>query len=315
MRNNNLSTLLNIIALISFGVIGIVFSLLFFSSFNSGFIFENKVFITIASIVIILVILSLGLIFMFKPNDVVYKTSMLVLGVVAVAVIFLYVLKISGVFDKIQSVEELRQYVASFGGLATFIYIVMNVLQVVVLPIPGFVAIATGVALFGPLKATIYSFIGILIGSLLGFFIGKYLGYKVVKWLVGKETLDKWLNAVKNKDRIVLTFMFLFPLFPDDVLCFVAGLSSMSTPYFIIMIIICRLISCVVTSYSLNGNLIPYNTTWGIIVWAIIIAVTVAVTILLYKHGDKIEKKVTSYLRKKFKGDKNGKNNSSRWPK
>lgn len=312
MKNNNLSTLLNIIALISFGVIGIVFSLLFFSSFNSGFIFENKVFITIASIVIILVILSLGLIFMFKPNDVVYKTSMLVLGVVAVVVIFLYVLKISGVFDKIQSVEELRRYVASFGGLADIIYIVMNVLQVVVLPIPGFVAIATGVALFGPLKATIYSFIGILIGSLIGFFIGKYLGYKVVKWLVGKETLDKWLNAVKNKDRIVLTFMFLFPLFPDDVLCFVAGLSSMSTPYFIIMIIICRLISSVVTSYSLNGSLIPYNTTWGIIVWAIIIAVTVAVTILLYKHGDKIEKKVTSYLRKKFKGDKNGKNNSSR---
>ncbi len=312
MKNNNLSTLLNIIALISFGVIGIVFSLLFFSSFNSGFIFENKVFITIASIVIILVILSLGLIFMFKPNDVIYKTSMLVLGVVAVVVIFLYVLKISGVFDKIQSVEELRRYVASFGGLADIIYIVMNVLQVVVLPIPGFVAIATGVALFGPLKATIYSFIGILIGSLIGFFIGKYLGYKVVKWLVGKETLDKWLNAVKNKDRIVLTFMFLFPLFPDDVLCFVAGLSSMSTPYFIIMIIICRLISSVVTSYSLNGSLIPYNTTWGIIVWAIIIAVTVAVTILLYKHGDKIEKKVTSYLRKKFKGDKNGKNNSSR---
>ena len=145
----------------------------------------------------------------------------------------------------------------------------------------------------------LYSFIGIIIGSFIGFFIGKYLGYKVVTWLVGKETLDKWLNAVKNKDRIVLTFMFLFPMFPDDVLCFVAGLSSMSTPYFMVMVTISRIITISVTSYSVNGSLIPYNTWWGLLIWAVIIAFTVIATILIYKNGDKIERKFVKLFRKK----------------
>ena len=193
----------------------------------------------------------------------------------------------------------MRAYVASFGAWAAIIYIILNILQVVVLPIPGFVAVATGVALFGPHLATLYSFIGIIIGSFIGFFIGKYLGYKVVTWLVGKETLDKWLNAVKNKDRIVLTFMFLFPMFPDDVLCFVAGLSSMSTPDFMKLVTISRILTISVTSYSVNGSLIPYNTWWGLLIWAIIIIFTVIATILIYKNGDKIEQKFVKLFRKK----------------
>ena len=174
----------------------------------------------------------------------------------------------------------------------------------VILPIPGFVAVASGVALFGPNLAVLYSFIGILLGSIVAYFIGKKLGYNVVKWLVGKETIDKWLLAVKNKDRIILTFMFLFPLFPDDVLCFVAGLSSMSTRYFLIMITITRIITILVTSYSVNGNLIPYNTWWGLLIWAIVIVLTVVFTVFLYKNGDKIEKKIVGRLKKFFKKDK-----------
>mgnify|MGYP003293739262 CR=1 FL=1 len=131
------------------------------------------------------------------------------------------------------------------------------------------------------------------------------IGFKVVKWLIGEETLVKWLEKVKNKDKILLTFMFLFPFFPDDVLCFVAGLSSMSLPYFILTIIVCRFLSVFLSAYSLNGNIIPYTTWWGILLWAIIIALVIFITFNLYKNGDKI----TNYFnkrRKKFE------NNSSR---
>ena len=86
--------------------------------------------------------------------------------------------------------------------------------------------------------------------------------------------------------------MFLFPFFPDDVLCFVAGLSTISTTYFIIMIVICRIISITTTAYSINGSIIPYNTWWGITLWAVIFIVTVILAYLIYKYGDKIEKNI-----------------------
>ena len=304
MTNKN-KVALNIIEIILLGVVSIVFCALFFGINDGGFLFNNKILFTVIISVILLFVVILGIFGLLNNKEVLYKVSIFVLILTAITVISIYFLKITGTLDKIRTVEQLRAYVASFGAWAAIIYIILNILQVVVLPIPGFVAVASGVALFGPHLATLYSFIGIIIGSFIGFFIGKYLGYKVVTWLVGKETLDKWLNAVKNKDRIVLTFMFLFPMFPDDVLCFVAGLSSMSTPYFMIMVTIRRILTISVTSYSVNGSLIPYNTWWGLLIWAIIIIFTVIATILIYKNGDKIEQKFVKLFRKKTKGVNN----------
>ncbi|MBO7215213.1 MAG: TVP38/TMEM64 family protein, partial [Clostridia bacterium] len=233
----------------------------------------------------------------------VYKISIVVLSLIAFSLLIMYFLKIFGVADKIDSVEDLRNYVASFGYLAVAIYVLLNVLQVVLLPIPGFISIGTGVALFGPFKTAIFSLIGVLIGSFIAFFIGRYLGYKVVKWIVGKESLDKWLKSIKNKDKVILTFMFLFPFFPDDILCFVAGLSTMKSGYFLVMITVCRVISIFISSYSLNGNIIPYDTWWGIVLWIVVVACTIALTVIIYKRGDKIQKKIKQFWRKKFESN------------
>jgi uncharacterized membrane protein YdjX (TVP38/TMEM64 family) len=92
---------------------------------------------------------------------------------------------ITGIFDKIRSVNELRAWVSSFGIWMPLIYIIINFLQVVILPIPGFVAVASGVALFGPNLAVLYSFIGILLGSIVAYFIGKSKQDKLPAW---KET-------------------------------------------------------------------------------------------------------------------------------
>ena len=43
--------------------------------------------------------------------------------------------------------------------------------------------------------------------------------------------------------------------------------------YFIIMITITRIISVYTTNYSINGNIIPYNTPWGIAVWVLLISI------------------------------------------
>ena len=74
----------------------------------------------------------------------------------------------------------------------------LAVISVYLCPIPGSVAVAAGVALFGPLKCAIYSFIGIILGSVVAFAIGRWVGYKAVKWIVGEDTLKKWL-FIKSK--------------------------------------------------------------------------------------------------------------------
>ncbi len=296
------------VALILLAGLTVLFSALYVNTFTGGFFYENKLLLVSAVTILVAVITAISLAYVSSENRTVFKISVVVLAIISLALLLVYILKISGIADRIDSVEDLRNYVASFGYLAVIIYVVMNFLQVVVLPIPGFIAVGTGVALFGPFKTSIYSLIGILSGSFVAFFIGRVLGYKVVKWMVGKETLDKCLKSVKNKDKVVLTFMFLFPFFPDDVLCFVAGLSSMSSLYFSIMITICRIISVVVSAYSLNGSIIPFNTWWGILLWIMVFAITALLAVYLYKKGDKIEK----FFKKTFWRRKSESNTSRR---
>ena len=297
--SNKIKKILLVIVLVLLSGLAILFSALYVNTFNSGFFYENKTLLISIVTLSVAVITSISLAYASSDKRTVYKVSVVVLAIISFALLVVYLLKISGISERIDSINDLRNYVASFGYLAVAIYVIMNFLQVVILPIPGVIAVGAGVALFGPLKTSVYALIGILLGSFVAFFIGRLLGYKVVKWIVGKESLDKWLKSVKNKDKLILTFMFLFPFFPDDVLCFVAGLSSMSTAYFFIMIIVCRVISVVIASYSISGNIIPYTTWWGILIWVLILAFTVLITMYLYKNGDKIEKIIKKRFRRK----------------
>ena len=88
--------------------------------------------------------------------------------------------------------------------------------------------------------------------------------------------------------------MFLLPVFPDDVLCFVAGISSMSLPLFLTIILVSRVLAIFTTSYSVT--LIPINTWWGILTWAILFALVGVLFVFLYKKSDAI----LDWIAKKF---------------
>ena len=201
-------------------------------------------------------------------------------------------LKITGFLDRIDSVEDFRQYISSFGNLAVIIFVVLQFMQVVVLPIPAFITVGAGVLLFGPLRGGFLSCIGIISGSIVAYYIGRIFGYKVVKWLVGEQSLNKGLKMVAGKDKLILTLAFLFPFFPDDMLCFVAGITTISPLFFIVMIFVTRIISVFASSFSMNNNIIPYDTWWGILLWILFFVLTIFIFYIVWKKGDVIEKKI-----------------------
>ena len=281
---------LYIILIALIGVLGIIFAVSYLNLFNSGFFYEYHTPITIISVVIITTMTILSIIFYKQSKQFVYKLFFLIVSFVLLVLVAMYFLKKTDYLDKFSSVESFRDYISSFGALAVFFFILLQFLQVVVLPIPSFVTVGAGVLLFGPLKGAIFSAIGIILGSIVGFTIGRIFGYKVAKWLVGEDSLNKALNLIKGKDKVVLTFIMLFPFFPDDVICFVAGITSISPTFFIVMIFITRTITVFVSSYSFSGSIIPYNTWWGILIWLIIFAVTIVLSVIIYKNSDKIDK-------------------------
>ena len=217
-----------------------------------------------------------------------FQKSLLSVNIlILISLIFIIIFQKTGVFNIIHNADTLREYLEKMGVWMPIIYIVLQFLQVILLPIPSVVSTVAGVALFGAFRTTLYSLIGIFLGSLLAFFIGRNFGHKAVSWMVGEESLIKWQKKLKGKDNLFLTIMFVLPLFPDDILCFFAGLSSMSKRYFILMIFLTRLIGIACTCYSFDY--IPFNTWWGLLIWSIFFALIVVAFIFVYRNLDKIQ--------------------------
>ncbi len=271
------------------GCLGVIFTVLYVDTFESGVWLNYSSVITAVSVSLISILTVLTITFSTASKSFVYKLFMLVVICLSITIVALYFLKTTGFLSKVDSVEKFRAYISSFGNQAVFWFTLIQFLQVVVLPIPAFITVGAGVLLFGPLKGAIFSCLGIILGSIVAFYIGRIFGFKVAKWLVGEDSLKKGLNAIKGKDKIILTFMFLFPFFPDDILCFVAGITTLSSSFFITMIIITRIISVFASSYSMNNSIIPYNTWWGILLWIIFFLFTLFVMVLIYKKGNKIQ--------------------------
>ncbi len=290
---------LSVLTVSLLGCAGIVFAVLYIETFSNGFVAEYATVLITVSSAIITVLTMLAIMFIGKTSGILHKLFFITVFLISSVLAALYILKISGFLDKIDSVEDLRSYISSYGSYAALAFILIQFLQVVVLPIPAFITVGSGVLLFGPLYGAIYSCTGIILGSLVAFFIGRLFGVKVARWLVGQENLEKGLKTIKGKDKIVLTFMFLFPFFPDDILCFVAGITTVSPLFFVIMIFITRIISVFASSYSMNNSIIPYDTWWGILLWIIFFIITIMLTVLIYKKGDKIEKQFSNFLGKK----------------
>ena len=252
---------------------------------------------------ILTVLICVGYVFsvayVMNGRETLAKTALSAYIFLLFCLILVYVLQKTGFFVVMRNENLLREYLQKAGVWMPLSYILLQFLQVVVLPIPSIVSTLAGIALFGGLKTLIYSFIGIVAGSFTAFWIGRKLGNKAVLWIVGEDSLKKWQKKLKGKDNLFLSLMFLLPLFPDDILCFLAGLSSMSWGYFTGIIILSRALALSATCFSVD--FIPFNTWWGITFWVLFAVILSLIFVAVYKNMDKIQQKIDLYKRKRRK--------------
>lgn len=238
------------------------------------------------SCVSVVLMVAIGIVFLLQEKNTLYKSVVSALMLTIFFSILLLIAEWTDFITILSSEELYEQFLEKTGAWMPIIYIILHVIQVLFLPIPGIFSILVGIRLFGAFLTAVYSYIGIICGSLIAFFIGKRLGVKAVSWLIGEENLNKWRNRIKGKDNLVLSFMFLLPLFPDDILCFVAGISTMSNRFFIIMVLSTRAISVLGSCYSIAW--IPLNTWWGILCWILIALSAIIAFVVLYKNIDSV---------------------------
>lgn len=145
-------------------------------------------------------------------------------------------------FSLFASSERLRSTIAKTGAWGPLVFVALQTLQVVVFWIPGEIAQIAGGYLFGVFHGTLLSVAGIALGSLLDFAAARFLGKRFVASLFGADKLARF-DTIRTSPRAEAIFFLLFviPGIPKDLLCFVAGLSSMRPLGFLAVSMVGRL--------------------------------------------------------------------------
>jgi uncharacterized membrane protein YdjX (TVP38/TMEM64 family) len=184
--------------------------------------------------------------------------------------------------------EGLEEMIASTGAIAPLVYILISFVQVTFIPIPAAVTIVAGSYLFGIWEAFLYSYIGMMLGAMLAFGLGRWFGRPFVDWVTGgKEKTDEWIAKLKGRENVLLFFMFFFPVFPDDILCTVAGILPISWLGFFLMQFFTRITSIGATLLFMSGQIIPFSG-WGLLLLGGVALIGIAAFVVCMKYADKI---------------------------
>jgi uncharacterized membrane protein YdjX (TVP38/TMEM64 family) len=223
--------------------------------------------------------------------------SLLGFPLLFVGIILVIIFNFKQIFDFFNDSGNLKEFISSKGVFGPLIFIGLQILQVVVFIIPGEVTQIAGGYIFGPLLGTVFSVIGIVAGSAINFYLGRLLGVPFVKALFKKEQFDKVESLItSSKSRMITTLtlfgIFLIPAFPKDIITYIAGLTPIRFPLFLIVSGLGRLPGILVS--GIIGDAASNKD------WVLVVIVSVA-GVLLFVLGFVFREKIMKYMQTKFK--------------
>ena len=214
------------------------------------------------------------------------RIALAVLVVLALAA-GVFALYRNGWFERIGSVEELRALIDRAGAFAGIVFFLLQMLTVIIAPIPSNVTMMAGALALGFWQAMLLGIAAIWAGSMLMFLLARRLGHRAVQRWMDHGIMEKYLPVIEEKQDMFLFLTLLFPFFPDDMLCILAGLTSMPTARFAGIMLLARPWGLIFAALLGSGELsLP---AWG---WAVLVGVLAVIFVLAMKYSRQIDERL-----------------------
>ena len=134
--------------------------------------------------------------------------------------------------------EALQTSIGQLGPLAPVAFVLLNMVQIVVAPIPGYPVQALGGVLFGFIPGSIYTVGGMVAGGVLAAWLARRLGRPWLERRIGTEQLDYWTGIAHINSFWVWWIILLIPF--GDIPYFIAGLTKIRLSVFALAIALSR---------------------------------------------------------------------------
>lgn len=224
------------------------------------------------------------------------KLALVIIFFALISIITYLIMRACGIAD----IESLRKLILDSQQYGILTFLLIEILLFILfcfVPVLNTALVLLGCLLFGAKTAFLISWLASIISSTLLFFLGDKFGEKLAVKLIGKKELEHAQDLVDSKSKLLLPIVFSIPIFPDDAICIVAGMTKMKFSFFIIITIIFRGIDNLIVCF-LGSGIISWSDL-SVLDWIILINMLVIDIYLIFKF----QKFFENYIKNK-KNDK-----------
>lgn len=209
------------------------------------------------------------------------KIFMLLLTAVSIVIFIYYSPEILRILS---SMDNFREYIRSTGSWGPIMFVLFQVLQIVIAPIPGEVVQIAGGYIYGIGLGTLYNTVGMVLGSAMAFYFTRFIGRSYIEKLLQKKDY-KWMALINDEKKfsVFLFIFFVIPGLPKDFLVYVAALTSIGSLRFFIILLVARL-PWIIGSVAVGSTL--HLEQYGSAI--IISVISVVAFVLGYIYKDKL---------------------------
>lgn len=190
----------------------------------------------------------------------------------------------SGLWAAFQDRETLQETARTLGPWGAVLLIMAEVAQVLLAPFPGQVAGLAAGYLYGLWVGTALAMAGLMAGTALALWLGRTLGRPLVERFARPALIARINGYLARRGEIILFAIFLLPFLPDDLCCFIAGLSNLPLRRLWLVALVGRLPGVLVTAY-----LGDQSQRLGWLLFAMLLAAFLALSVLLAGYRQRLQ--------------------------
>jgi uncharacterized membrane protein YdjX (TVP38/TMEM64 family) len=137
--------------------------------------------------------------------------------------------------------DRIQQLIRRWGIWAPLGFVVLQIIQIVIAPLPGSVtSIGAGYA-FGLGRGLLLAMVGVLLGAGIDFLLSRWIGRRVLKLFVPESTMDRFDRFVVQRGPFYVFLLLLLPNPVGDWLYYLAGLTALPLPVFLMLVLAGRI--------------------------------------------------------------------------
>jgi uncharacterized membrane protein YdjX (TVP38/TMEM64 family) len=197
---------------------------------------------------------------------------------------------LAAMLDLLKDRDALIGLVQGLGAWGPLMLGLTIALQVTFAVLPGHVLMLAGGYLYGFVPGFLITWVSTVAASQVNFMLARRYGRPLVYKMAPRRLVDRWEAAAQDKGFVFFLMTLVLPIFPSDLMCYVAGFSKISHRGFWAANLLGHLPCAVGMSLVGSGLLVVAPGGW---LWAI--GLCIVALVVWRRYGQAVEQRFFPY--------------------